>query len=193
MQLVQQAKSFDHDDWLFEIKHDGFRSLAYIQRGVCKLVSRKDFDYQRFSDLAQALPLEIHAKDAILDGELVVLDRSGKARFNDLMAGRGVVVFAAFDLMWLDGRDLRDQPLWQRKELLQGHLKPSTRVLFVDHIEGKGMHFYEQTCQRDLEGIVCKPSISQYRHVRGKMTWIKVKNPNYSQAEGRHELFNKRR
>ena len=138
------------------------------------------------------MPSEINAKDAILDGELVVLDRTGKARFNDLMAGRGVVVFAAFDLMWLNGRDLRDQPLWQRKELLQGHLEPSTGVLFVDHIEGKGKRMYEQICQRDMEGIVCKPMISPYRTIRGKTTWIKVKNPKYSQSEGRGELFNKR-
>ena len=89
MTLIQQATPFDHADWLFEIKHDGFRSLAYIQNGICKLVRRKDLDNKRLSDLAQARPPEIRAKDVILDGELVVLDRTGRARFNDLMAGRG--------------------------------------------------------------------------------------------------------
>jgi bifunctional non-homologous end joining protein LigD len=193
MELVQQPAAFDHDDWLFEVKHDGFRALAYIENGLCRLVSRNEYDYKRFRDLALALPSEINAKNAILDGELVVLDRAGKAKFYDLMAGRGFVVFAAFDLMWLNGRDLRDQPLWQRKELLRFHLEPSSRVLFVDHIEGKGKRLYSQICHRDMEGIVCKPSISPYRTVRGRTTWIKVKNPNYSHAEGRRELFNKRR
>ena len=89
MELMQQATPFDQDEWLFEMKHDGFRSLAYIENGICKLVSRNEYDYKRFRDLAQAMPSEINAKDAILDGELVVLDRTGKARFYDLMAGRG--------------------------------------------------------------------------------------------------------
>jgi len=106
MELIQTTKPFDDADWLFQVKYDGFRSLAYI-------------DYKRFADLRDALPDEINAKDAILDGELVVLDGSGKARFYDLMANRGTEVFAAFDLMWLIGRDLRDQPLWGRKELLR--------------------------------------------------------------------------
>ena len=95
--------------------------------------------------------------------------------------------------MWLNGRDLRDLPLLERKEILRFHLEPSSRVLFVDHIEGNGKRTVRQICMRDMEGIVCKPMISPYRTIRGKTTWIKVKNPNYSQAEERKELFNKRR
>jgi len=91
LELVQQAAPFDHDEWLFEVKHDGFRAVAYIENGLCKLVSRNDFDYKRFRDAALALPSEINAKSAILDGELVVLDKTGKAKFYDLMAGRGYV------------------------------------------------------------------------------------------------------
>ena len=193
MELVQQAAPFDRDDWFYEVKHDGFRAVAYIDNGHCRLVSRKDFNYTRFRDVALALPSAINAKNAILDGELVVFDRTGKAKFNDLMAGRGYVVFAAFDLMWLNNRDLRDQPLWGRKELLRLHLEPSYRVLFVDHVEGRGKRLYAQICMRDMEGIVCKPMISPYRTIHGTTTWIKVKNPNYSQAECRGELFNKRR
>ena len=193
MELVQQPAPFDHDEWLFEVKHDGFRSLAYIENGLCKLVSRNDFNFERFDAVAQRMPSAINANNAVLDGELVVLDRTGKPRFDDLISARGVVVFAAFDLMWLNGKDLRDRPLLERKEILRFHLEPSNRVLFVDHIEAKGKRLYEQICLRDMEGIVCKPMISPYRTVRGKTTWIKVKNPNYSQAEGRRELFNKRR
>ena len=88
LELVQRAAPFDHDEWLFEVKHDGFRAVAYIENGLCKLVSRNDFDYKRFREVALALPSEINAKTAILDGELVVLDKTGKAKFYDLMVGR---------------------------------------------------------------------------------------------------------
>ena len=110
------------------------------------------------------------------------------------MANRGIVVFAAFDLMCLNGRDLRDLTLLERKEILRYRLRfPSNRAILVDHILGRGKALYEQICKMHLEGIVCKPAISPYRTVRGKATWIKVKNSKYSQAEGRSELFNNRR
>jgi ATP-dependent DNA ligase len=183
MDLIQTAKPFDDPDWLFEVKYDGFRSLAYIENGTCKLVSRNEYDYKRFADLRDTLPDEINAKDAILNGELVVLDSSGKARFYDLMAGRGTVVFAAFDLLWLNGRDMRDLTLLERKEILHRRLRfPSSRVIFVDHIQGRGKALYLQICKMDLEGIVCKPAISPYRTIKGKTTSIMLKNPNYSQG-----------
>ena len=75
--------------------------------------------------------------------------------------------------MWLNGRDLRDQPLWGRKELLRLYLERSSRVLFVDHLEGNGERLYEQICMRGMEGIVCKPIISPYRTIGGTTTWIR--------------------
>lgn len=194
MELLSQALPFNHDDWLFEVKHDGFRALAYIEDGACKLVSRNDHAYTRFSDLMAVMPNDIAAKTAILDGELVVLDDEGKARFHDLMAHRGKVLFAAFDLLWLNGTDLRDMPLQKRKGTLSKQIrKTARRTFYVDHIERHGKALYNEICARDMEGIVCKPAIGPYRTVSGKSTWIKVKNPNYSQAEGRGELFNPRR
>jgi bifunctional non-homologous end joining protein LigD len=193
MELIQQSTPFDHPDWIFELKYDGFRSLAYIKNGTCKLVSRNEYNYRRFTDLRDTLPTQIHAKDAVLDGELVVLDEIGKPRFHDLMVNRGTVVFAAFDLMWLDGQDMRDRPLLMRKEVLRNRMKDdASRAIFVDHIVGRGKALYKQICEMDLEGIVCKPSLSPYRTVGGTTTWIKIKNPNYSQKEGRGELFNGR-
>src|SRR5258705_11300177 len=99
MELLPQASSFNRDDWLFEVKHDGFRALAYIEDGACKLVSRDDHAYTRFGDLMVVMPNDITAKSAILDGELVVLDDEGKARFHDLMENRGKVRFPAFDCL----------------------------------------------------------------------------------------------
>ena len=144
--------------------------------------------------MRDALPTQILAKDAILDGELVVLDEMGKPRFHELMANRGTVVFAAFDWMWLVGQDMRDRPLLMRKEVLRNRMNDdASRAIFVDHIVERGKALYKQICEMDLDGIVCKPSLSPYRTVGGTTTWIKVKNPNYSQKEGRGELFNKRR
>ncbi len=194
MEVVQQAMPFDHPDWLYEPKHDGFRAIAYVQGDDCKLVGRNDRDFARFRDLARVLPGDLNAKNAILDGELVVLDQTGKSQFYELMANDGTVVFAAFDLVWLNGKDLRDEPLVERKELLRFRIRhPADHVLFVDYVEGNGKALYSRICERDMEGIVCKPMISPYRMVGGTTTWIKVKNPKYTQAEGRGELFNDRR
>ena len=193
MELVQRPNPFDHEDWFYEIKYDGFRGLAYVEQGACQLVSRNDFDYSRFKNLMVAIPKAIDAGDAIVDGEIVVLDDQGESRFYDLMFNRGTPIFAAFDILWLDGEDLRDLQLWERKSILEGCLRRSDRVLYVDHIEQHGKALFKQECERDMEGIGCKPSISPYRLVKGQTTWIKVKNPDYSQTEDRRELFNKRR
>ena len=99
-----------------------------------------------------------------------------KARFHDLMANRGKVLFAAFDLLWLNGTDLRDMPLQKRKGTLSKQIrKTARRTFYVDHIERHGKALYNEICARDMEGIVCKPAIGPYRTVSGKSTWIKVK------------------
>jgi bifunctional non-homologous end joining protein LigD len=149
---TRAASPFDHDEWLFEIKHDGFRALAYIEDGVCKLVSRNDHDYKRCTDLMVVMPGDLKVDTAILDGELVVLDDSGKAQFYEMMHGHAPALFAAFDLVWLNGRDLRELPLRQRKTLPRKVIKKrARRTFFVDHIEGKGKLMYQQVCEMDME------------------------------------------
>jgi bifunctional non-homologous end joining protein LigD len=193
LELIQRRSAFDDPEWFFEIKHDGFRAVAYIENGTCTLVSRNDNVYMRFGDLGLALADEIEADSAILDGEIIVVGEDGTTRFNDLMANRRPPVFAAFDLMWLDGKDLRDRPLRARKEaLFQQIRKGARRTFYVDHVEAAGKAMFAEICARDMEGIVCKPAISPYRPIAGKSPWIKVKNPHYSQAEGRKELFDER-
>lgn len=185
--LILQPDAFSDPDWLFEVKHDGFRSLACIQDG-CKLVSRKGNTYQRFKDLSKVLSGVPH--DVVLDGELVCLDDEGQTLFYDLMFNRAPASFYAFDILWLDGEDLREKPTQERKEILQGVVSESPqRLLYVDHIEEEGEQLFELICKRDMEGIVAKPKESPYRELRGKTPWIKIKNPDYSQAEGRRELF----
>jgi bifunctional non-homologous end joining protein LigD len=192
LELQQIPRPFDDPDWLFEIKYDGFRSLAQIENGVCRLISRKDNVYKRFVDLAKAIPADLTVDEAVLDGEIVVLDSEGKSLFYELMHSRAVPIFAAFDLLWLNGRDLRDQPLLERKRRLRKIVrKRAKRMMYVDHITQNGKAMFAEVCKRDMEGIVAKPAIGLYRNVRGETPWLKIKNPNYSQKEGRGEWFNR--
>ena len=194
MALLEQAAPFDDPDWLFEVKYDGIRAFAYISGDDCRLVvNGLDDPTPQFRELARVLPGDLNVKNAVLDGELVVLDQVGKAQYGDLIAGRGLVLFAAFDLVWLNGKDLREQPLVERKEVLRFRVRhPSDRVMFVDYKEGTGTSLYARMCERDMEGIVGKPRYSPYLSGDGDTTWIKVKNPSYSKAAGRAELLEQR-
>ena len=186
MQLSLVAKPFDNPDWLFEWKADGFRALAYISDGSCKLVSRKANTYKTFGNLRDALA-RLKAT-AILDGEIVCLDEEGRSLFMPLLAKKAQASFYAFDLLWLGAKDLRGLPLVQRKQRLQT-LVTKTKlpgVIYASHIEQQGIALYQQICQRDLEGIVCKRKDSIYS---SKSRWLKVKNPDYTQAVGRREMF----
>src|ERR1700693_1399207 len=100
MTLSPRAQPFDDPDWLFELKHDGFRSLAYVEDGNCRLVSRRRNTYKSFEILRNALA-GLKAQNAIMDGEIVALDSSGVSKFKELLYRRGRAVFFAFDLLWL--------------------------------------------------------------------------------------------
>ena len=119
MPLGQRREPFDHPDWFFELKYDGFRALAYVDGGGAKLVSRRNLQYRRFEDLASQLSLELNANDAVIDGEIVKLDDAGRPIFLDLMRRRGPFCFVAFDLLAVSGRDVRKLPLVERKKILR--------------------------------------------------------------------------
>ena len=184
LDLNQQLNPFNHPDWIFEVKYDGFRSLAYIQPG-CTLVSRNGNTLSRFKDLSQHLsgfPL-----NAVLDGEIVCLDDQGKTLFDDLMFNRAVTYFYAFDLLWLDGIDMRNLELLQRKKALDDLIDGVSlnRLRYVDYVAEKGVQLYELICASDREGIVAKPKRSLYKLLEGNKTpWVKINNPAYSQSKG---------
>jgi bifunctional non-homologous end joining protein LigD len=186
MQLSLVAKPFDNPDWLFEWKADGFRALAYINEGSCNLVSRKDNTYKTFANLSDTLA-KLEAT-AILDGEIVCLDEDGRSLFMPLLARKAQASFYAFDLLWLVDKDLRGLPLFHRKQRLQTLLRKARLpgVICASHIEQHGIALYQEICQRDLEGIVCKRKDSIYS---SKSRWLKIKNPDYTQAVGRREMF----
>jgi bifunctional non-homologous end joining protein LigD len=178
MKLSRIPAQFDNPNFVFELKYDGFRSLAYIAEGHCSLVSRSTNYYQRFDSLKTALA-KLKAKTAILDGELVCLDDEGRDRWNLLLRRRAEPAFYAFDLLWLNGKDLRQLPLVERKIRLRKLIEKSDceRIIYVQHIEMRGCVLYQAICKKDLEGIVAKRRDSVYS-VSGH--WLKVLNPNYT-------------
>ena len=108
MPLARFDTPFEHPDWIFEPKLDGIRAVAYIEGGACRLVSRNRNAFKTFEPLAQAIAHDLSGRSAILDGEIVHPGPDGRPMFYELMRRRGPFCFYAFDLLWLDGRDLRD-------------------------------------------------------------------------------------
>ena len=190
--LAARAKEpFDHEDWIFEVKYDGFRALAYLEEGKCQLVSRRNHVYKSFQKLSSWLGENVQVLDAVIDGELVCLGQDGKPLFNQLLYRRGEPYFYAFDLLRLNGEDLRKEPLIERKRLLKEIMPPApSRLLFASHQEGSCKDLFRAACAADLEGLVAKWKFGTY--AAGDITsWVKIKNPHYSQAKDRHEQFTK--
>jgi bifunctional non-homologous end joining protein LigD len=177
-----------HDPkWIYEPKFDGFRGVLYLSRESCYIRSKRGNILRRFGELAQRVRAELSVKDAILDGEVVALDDEGQMNFKALLAGRGWLHYAAFDLLWLNGRDLRSQSLSRRKRRLEGLIPTSNPTLSrVLSVEENGRELFEAAQRLDLEGIVAKRKEDPYSR---RATWYKVKNSAYTQAEGRGELF----
>jgi bifunctional non-homologous end joining protein LigD len=192
MPLAVLGQPFDHRDWIFELKWDGFRALAYVENGRVRLISRKRNAYKTFGVLCDAIAASLQAADAILDGEIVNLDADGRPQFLPLLRRRSPQHFVAFDVLWLNGRDLTCKPLIERKRVLRSLLAPvaTSPILFADYFDGGGIDLYQEVCRMDLEGIVAKRKDGLY--TPDETSWVKIRNPKYSQMEGRRELFEKR-
>jgi bifunctional non-homologous end joining protein LigD len=176
---------FDHQTFIFELKQDGFRAVAHVTPEECQLVSRRGNVYKSFRSLSESLcSLKC---EALLDGEIVIIDENGRPQFYDLLRRRSEPVFYAFDCLMLNGRDLRSLPLLERKKILQGSVTEHPRILHARHVERNGCDLFRVVCENDLEGIVAKRRDGAYG-----MDWFKIRNLGYSQYEGRRELFEKR-
>ena len=167
---------------------DGFRALAYVNEHATRLVSRKGNIYKSFPDLCAAIHIDMDC-EAVLDGEIVCLDGKGRPQFYELMRRRSATAFYAFDVLWVDGKDVRALPLIERKRILRTIVpeQPSA-MLYARHIDREGREFFRLACDRDLEGIVAKLKHGAYGE-----GWLKIRNPRYSQYEGRREFFEKKR
>jgi len=190
MAVFRRQDPFSHPDWVFEIKQDGFRGLAYVEGERARLLSRRGNAYKSFGELGSWIGRHLKVENAVLDGEIVCLDSDGRSQFDELIYRRGDPYFYAFDILWLNGRDLRDLPLVRRKEILREIIPPSpSRILYSDHIEEHGPQIFDFACQHDLEGVVAKWKFGSYLPNSNATTWIKIKNPAYSQMDGRAERF----
>ena len=185
--LVDQP--FDDDEWLFEIKWDGYRAVAFLDGRSTRLVSRNQ------NDLTEAYP-ELHAagdfvkaRTAILDGEIVALDEHGRSSFGLMQQRTGVgeggrrirrtrddipVIYYVFDLLYLDGYNLMRADLEQRKALLSSILVPGDTIRYSDHYIGRGKALFAAAAQQRLEGIIAKRRQSCYLPKRTR-EWLKIK------------------
>jgi bifunctional non-homologous end joining protein LigD len=179
---------FDGADWLFEIKWDGYRAIAFIENGKVRLVSRNQNDLTpRYPELKD-LPQFVQGKNAILDGEVVALDEDGKASFSLMqqrtgfrpggkraVANAGVpVLYYAFDLLYLDGYDWRKVPVEERKRKLKSVVMAGDALRYSDHYEEHGKALFEIARKKGLEGIVAKRRASCYEERRSR-EWLKIK------------------
>jgi bifunctional non-homologous end joining protein LigD len=155
MQLVRMNEPWNDPEWIFELKYDGFRALAFVDSRRTRLVSRKNFEYRRYANLAQDISAALQGHEAVLDGE-VCIDANGAPQFYDLLYSRSVPCFAVFDLLWLDGEDLRSLPLLGRKRRLKSLVANKEGLLYVSHFERSGTVLFHEVCRMDLEGIVAK-------------------------------------
>jgi bifunctional non-homologous end joining protein LigD len=177
--LARSANAaFNDPEWIFEIKLDGYRALALVDQASARLTSRAG------NELSWAYPaivgdLVTTKLTAVFDGEIVVLDESGVPRFELLQSYRtahqGHLVYYVFDLLFLNGQDLRNQPLQQRKETLRRVLKGSEIVRYVEHIDGSGKEFFELAKEKGLEGIVAKKKNALYLDGKRVDHWLKIK------------------
>ncbi|HEX2471041.1 MAG TPA: non-homologous end-joining DNA ligase [Candidatus Limnocylindrales bacterium] len=178
------AAPFDHPDWSFEIKWDGFRVEAVVDKESVRLWTRGQQDAARYFGQFLEPKGWISARQAIVDGEVIALDDHGEPDFALLQArikGRGVggavnpFVYEVFDLLYLDGRSLLDEPLEVRRRLLADVLRPDPRVRLSEDIEGEGIAFYEAAQARGLEGIMAKDRRAPYQPGARTMSWQKIK------------------
>ena len=164
--------------WIHEIKHDGYRMIAKRAESM-RLYTRNGFDwtkrYPRITRALQALLIE----SVIIDGEAVWIGPDGIADFEKLhsRAFDEDVRLYAFDLLELNGQDMRSEPLERRRSILQAVLKRSPDIPFSEHFEGEGPRIYEHACKFGLEGIVSKRRDLPYQSGKSKR-WLKIKNPN---------------
>jgi bifunctional non-homologous end joining protein LigD len=184
--LLTWREPFDGADWMFEPKYDGFRALLYGTGAACELRARQDAHFEEFPELRDRVARVLKGREAILDGEIVSLDPKGKPVFRELLKGRGYLAFAASDLLWLDGSDLRDLPLVERKRRLGDLLPADTGPLYkVFTLEEHGRALFEAARRMDLEGIVAKRRRDRYAP---ETLWYRIRNPTYRQGEGRVDL-----
>src|ERR1051325_7923890 len=170
---------FSDPEWIFETKWDGFRSVCFVKNGEARFVSRNQIEMTSgYPELAK-LPKQIDAKEAILDGEICALDKNGIPRFQLLQrkginAHRPPIVYFVFDLLYVDGYNLMQCTVVERKRKLAEILRPANFVRLSEHVESDGEDFFRQIEKFHLEGMMAKRATSNYVQKRST-DWLKIK------------------
>jgi bifunctional non-homologous end joining protein LigD len=189
MLAISIDKPFDDDDWLYEIKWDGYRAVAFVDGNSLRLISRNQNNLTSAYPELQEIRSYIRAGTAVLDGEIVALDDEGRSSFSLMQQRTGVgeggrrirrtrddipIVYYVFDLLYLDGYDLMRADLEQRKQLLASIITRTGLLRYSDHYVGQGTALFDAAAQRRLEGIVAKRRTSCYEQKRSR-EWLKIK------------------
>ena len=190
MLAVTADRPFSRPGWLYELKYDGIRAMVAVEGTAVRVVGRRGRDETARFPEAAAIPAQLRAGSAVLDGEIVVLDAAGHPNFERLQsrvsigdpgealraAERCPVTFVVFDLLSVDGRDLTATDLRIRKKTLRDLIGPAGPLLFADHVEQDGEGFFAAVSALGLEGMIAKRADSPYQPGRRSADWIKVKS-----------------
>jgi bifunctional non-homologous end joining protein LigD len=164
------------DGWLFEVKWDGYRAIAYVRGGDVKLLSRNDNDLTpRFQQVAKEIAKAVKSPDAVLDGEVCALDEQGRASFSAMQQGGAPLVYYVFDLLELDGEPLLELPLVERRRRLVKLLDRRNRTVRLSETFDDGQALFEAAKQQHLEGIMAKRADSRYHEGKRTREWLKIK------------------
>jgi bifunctional non-homologous end joining protein LigD len=164
--------------WIHEVKHDGYRTLLIIERGKARAYTRNGFDWtDRYSGITK-VAAKLDCRAAIIDGEVIVQNENGVSDFDALKSAirwrPQSLIFCAFDLLHLNGKDFRERPLLERRAKLKELILSEHPFLFSDEFTGDADAFFQACADHQLEGIVSKLASSKYRSGRSK-TWLKTK------------------
>ena len=168
----------DQPGWLYEIKWDGYRAIALVNKGKVNLLSRNNKSFNdKFYPIHQLL--QSWKINAVLDGEVVVLNENGVAEFGALQNWRseadGQLIYYVFDILWLNGYSLEELPLKERKEILRQHLQKSDIIRFSESFDTKASDFLAAAAKMGMEGIMAKKADSPYIEGERTRDWLKIK------------------
>ena len=184
------------DDWVYEVKWDGYRALGYVRGGDARLVSRNGNDLTgRFPELAKALVKAARSPECVVDGEVCALDEQGRPSFSAMQQGkRGTpLVYEVFDVLEIDGAPVVDLPLLERRERLEALLDTRVKTVQVSGFFDDGEALLEAATQQGLEGVMAKRPGSRYCEGKRTRDWLKIKThgreefviAGYTKGEGR--------
>ncbi|HEY2074667.1 MAG TPA: DNA polymerase ligase N-terminal domain-containing protein, partial [Gaiellaceae bacterium] len=184
------------DEWLFEVKWDGYRALGYVRGGEAKLVSRNGNDLtQRFANVARALGHAARSPNCVVDGEVCALDEQGRPSFSAMQQGKPgtPIVYEVFDVLEIDGRPVLDRPLTERRELLEQLLDTRDKTVQISGAFDDGEALFTAAQEQKLEGVMAKKRTSVYAEGRRTRDWLKIKTHGeqefvivgYTKGEGR--------